>query len=138
MGLGWQLWTTRRRQQQAPPAARAAAAAWVPPPIAAARAPLLPADAKAWANALARGNAAEIARLLCAMATPVVADLDAARARLTDPAQRAAVDALQRARWGNGDTATAVAAVRAAFAAGPRWRTTAAPTVPALLPPLYP
>ena len=137
MGFGWQLWTTRRRQQ-APPAARAAAAAWKSPPVVAARAPLPPADAKAWANALARGNVAEIARMLCAMATPAVADLDAVRTRLADPAQRAAVDALQRARWGDGDTAAAVAAMRAAFAAGPRWRTTAAPTAPVLLPPLYP
>ena len=123
---------------QAPPAARAAAAAWKSPPVVAARAPLPPADAKAWANALARGNVAEIARMLCAMATPAVADLDAVRTRLADPAQRAAVDALQRARWGDGDTAAAVAAMRAAFAAGPRWRTTAAPTAPVLLPPLYP
>lgn len=134
MGFGWQLWTTRRRQR-APSAA--AAVAWTPPRVAARTAPP-PADAKAWANALARGNAAEIARMLCAMASPAVADLDAVRTRLADPAQRAAVDALQRARWGDGDTAAAVAAVRAAFTAGPRWRMAAAPSAPVLLPPLYP
>ncbi len=97
-----------------------------------------PAEAKAWASALARGDVIEIARTLCAMAAPVAGDLDAVRAQLADQTQRAAVDALQRARWGDGDTAVAVAAMRAAFASGPRWRAAAAPTAPALLPPLYP
>ena len=137
MGVGWQLWTTHRRQ--APSAAVAAPSSGKPPVVDRVASPPSPSvDAKAWANALARGNAAEIARLLCAMASPAAADLDAVRARLADPAQRAAVDALQHARWGDGDTAAAVAAMRAAFAAGPRWRTTAAPTAPVLLPPLYP
>ncbi len=148
MGFGWQLWTTRQRQLAAASAGAAGKASLnpalahrAPPPTSPTAAPpraAPPVDAKAWANALARGNAVEIARLLCAMASPAVADLDAVRARLADPAQRAAVDALQRARWGDGDTAAAVAAVRAAFAAGPRWRTATAPTAPVLLPPLYP
>ncbi len=149
MGFGWQLWTTRRRQLAAanttaagnaspnPASARQPGSASTSPTAAAPRA-VPPADAKAWANALARGNVAEISRLLCAMASPAVADLDAVHARLADPAQRAAVDALQRARWGDGDAAAAVAAMRGAFAAGPRWRTAPAPTAPVVLPPLYP
>lgn len=149
MGFGWQLWTTRRRQLAAANAATARKASSNPAParqapttssspLSAAPRAVPPADAKAWANALARGNVAEIARLLCAMASPAAADLDAVHARLADPAQRAAVDALQRARWGDGDAAAAVAAMRAAFATGPRWRTATAPTAPVLLPPLYP
>lgn len=149
MGFGWQLWTTRRRQLAAANAATAGKASSNPAPsrqapttsgspLSAATRAVPPADAKAWANALARGNVAEIARLLCAMASPAVADLDAVHARLADPAQRAAVDALQRARWGDGDAAAAVAAMRAAFATGPRWRGASAPTAPVLLPPLYP
>ena len=44
---------------------------------------------------------------------------------------------LQAARWGDGDAASALAALRAAFAKGPRWRKpTKAST--SLLPPLYP
>ena len=149
MGFGWQLWTTRRRQLAAANVATAGKASSNPAPsrqapttssspLSAATRAVPPADAKAWANALARGNVAEIARLLCAMASPAVADLDAVHARLADPAQRAAVDALQRARWGDGDAAAAVAAMRAAFATGPRWRGASAPTAPVLLPPLYP
>lgn len=149
MGFGWQLWTTRRRQLAAANAATARKASSNPAParqapttssspLSAAPRAVLPADVKAWANALARGNVAEIARLLCAMASPAAADLDAVHARLADPAQRAAVDALQRARWGDGDAAAAVAAMRAAFATGPRWRSATAPTAPVLLPPLYP
>lgn len=139
MGWGWHLWATRRRQR-APGAARVStpAAAKTPAKASVARAAPLPADAKAWANALARGNVAEIVRMLCAMASPAATDLDAVRARLADPGQQAAVDALLRARWGDGDAAAAVAAMRAAFAAGPRWRTAVAPSAPVLLPPLYP
>jgi hypothetical protein len=95
-------------------------------------------DAQALTLALTRGNCGDIARTLCAMSTPVASDLDAVRARLADPAQRAAVEALQRARWGDGDTAATIAALRAAFASGPRWRKPPVRTQAALLPPLYP
>ena len=95
-------------------------------------------DAQAWARALARGDRGEIARTLCAMAPTPVADLDAVRPQLDDPAQRAAVASLQRARWGRGDAAAAIAAMRTAFAGGPRWRVAAAETAPLPLAPLYP
>lgn len=119
----WRQWSLRRGPAQA-----------VAPPAAAP-----PQDLQMWIRALQRGDRAEIARLLCAMATPPASDLDQVRARLIDPAQRDAVTALQRARWGRGDPAAAIAAMRAAFAHGPRWR--AAPVLPAAplpLPPLYP
>ncbi|WP_226468018.1 BatD family protein [Luteimonas panaciterrae] len=78
-----------------------------------------------------------VADALCMMTQPQVADLDALRARLDDPAQQAAVEQLQRARWGGGDAVAARAALRSAFASGPRWKTVtvARETV---LPPLYP
>lgn len=83
------------------------------------------------------GSADEVVAMLQAMAQPPVRSVDALIARLDDPAQRGALDALQRARWGKGDLPAARRAMRTAFAAGPRWRTTApAPDTP--LPPLYP
>lgn len=95
-------------------------------------------DPQRLASALARGDLGAIVQALCAAPAPVAGDLDAVRARLADPAQRAAVDALQRARWGDGDNAATLAALRTAFASGPRWRTSAARAEPVLLPPLYP
>lgn len=75
-------------------------------------------------RALEGGDLADVAEALCAMASPPAPDLDAVRRRLEDPAQVAAVDALQRARWGDGDGAAARAALREAFKRGPRWRAT--------------
>lgn len=128
--LGWRIWSTRGRK-----------AAAAPQPTAKARsqrdAPPLK-DAEALTRALTRGDLTGIVHALCATATPAAADLDAVRARLADPAQRAAVDALQRARWGDGDAGATLATLRAAFASGPRWRTQASASTPALLPPLYP
>jgi len=95
-------------------------------------------DARAWARVLARGDRDEIARVLRAMADPPAADLDEVCRRLADPAQADAVAALQRARWGRGDPAHAVAAMRAAFAQGPRWRMATRATEASPLPPLYP
>ncbi|MBK9669997.1 MAG: hypothetical protein IPO74_08725 [Thermomonas sp.] len=64
-------------------------------------------------------------------------DLDGVRARLDDTAQREAIERLQAARWGDGDAAVALVALRGAFAQGPRWRMRGrAPS--SLLPPLYP
>ena len=93
-------------------------------------------DPQALATALARGDRAAVERALCAMAG--VRDLDGVRMRLADPAQREAVAALQRARWGRGDPAAAMAAMRAAFAQGPRWWPRPRRAPPSLLPPLYP
>ncbi len=125
--LGWRLWSRRAR------AATAASGQGGQPAASSAI------DPQALAKALSRGDLGAIVQALCRAATPVAADLDAVRSRLADPAQRAAVDALQRTRWsGTGDNAATLAALRAAFAAGPRWRTPAARTDAVLLPPLYP
>lgn len=131
--FGWRMWSARKRWNDTAPAVAVPTPAGVPAAPALSRP-----DAQAWTRTLARGDRGEIARLLCALATPPAADLDEVRARLADPAQRAAVSGLQRARWGSGDPAAAIAAVRIAFADGPRWRTHAVPAAAPLLPPLYP
>lgn len=64
-------------------------------------------------------------------------DLDALCAGLADPAQVAAVRALQAARWGDGDPQAAVRQLRAAFAGGLR-RKHAGHGTTSVLPPLYP
>lgn len=84
------------------------------------------------------GSFDEVVGLLQRMAVPAAADLDGVIARLDDPSQRDALDAMRRALWaGQGEPSAARAALRAAFRDGPRWR---APVVvdPAPLPPLYP
>ena len=84
------------------------------------------------------GSFDEVVGLLQRMAVPAAADLDGVIARLDDPSQRDALDAMRRALWaGQGEPSAARAALRAAFRDGPRWR---APAVvdPAPLPPLYP
>jgi hypothetical protein len=86
-------------------------------------------------DALAHGDLGDVADALCALAG--VPDLDAVHAALSDASQQAAVDALQRARWGGGDGMAAREMLRRAFRAGPRLR--AAPTLAREpLPPLYP
>lgn len=83
------------------------------------------------------GDFGEVAAALCALAQPPAVDVDELIQRLDDPAQRAALQAMQRARWVGGDGLAARAQLRAAFASGPRWR--AAPALLASpLPPLYP
>ena len=72
----------------------------------------------ALAQALAKGDPEAISAALCSAAD--AGDLDGVREKLDDPAQQAAVDALQRARWGDGDVASALAALRSAFKRGPR------------------
>ena len=57
--------------------------------------------------------------------------------RLADPAQREAVEAMERARWAGGDGVAARAQLREAFARGPRWHE-APPPETGPLPPLYP
>ncbi len=88
-------------------------------------------------RALDAGDLGDVADALCMLADPPAADLDAVRARIDDAAQREAIAQLQRARWGGGDGTAARAALRSAFADGPRWRARdAAEAEP--LPPLYP
>lgn len=90
-------------------------------------------------RALAEGALGDVADALRAAATPPAASLEAVRAQLADPAQQAAVDALERALWGgNGDRTAARATLRAAFAPGPRWIVPPASAGRAPLPPLYP
>ncbi|MFT3897929.1 MAG: BatD family protein [Thermomonas sp.] len=89
----------------------------------------------ALAQALAKGDPEAVSAALCSAAD--AGDLDGVRARLDDPAQQAAVDAWQRARWGEGDIAQALAALRTAFKRGPRWKAATA-KARELLPPLYP
>ncbi|MCL1559474.1 BatD family protein [Xanthomonas nasturtii] len=87
-------------------------------------------------RALDTGGMDDVAVVLCGMAG--VADIDAVLAALADPAQRAAVARMQRARWGgDGDVAGARAALREAFAKGPRWQHASA-AEPEVLAPLYP
>lgn len=89
-------------------------------------------------GAIDTGDLGDVAdALLDAAPAPRPPDLDALRARLADDAQRDAVTLLQRARWGGGDGVAARAALRAAFADGPRWRDAGA-AAPSPLPPLYP
>ncbi len=99
--------------------------------------PAVQAGLRGLKKALDTGTLGEAADTLCRMAQPPAADLDAVLARLDDPAQHDAVMQLQRARWGDGDAPAARAALRAAFAGGPRWKPAAKPD-PSPLPPLYP
>lgn len=92
---------------------------------------------RALRHALDAGDPGELDRALCSLAQPPAADLSALAAQLADPAQVAALQALDRARWGGGDMPAARAALRTAFAAGPVWRT-ASPVPASVLPPLYP
>ena len=89
------------------------------------------------AEAMRQGELSAIARALSGEAGVRGDDLDGVRARLDDTAQREAIERLQAARWGDGDAAVALVALRGAFAQGPRWRMRGrAPS--SLLPPLYP
>ena len=88
-------------------------------------------------DALKTGDLGLIARALGIAAGLDRDDLDEVRQRLDDAAQLEAVMQLQAARWSDGDAASALAALRIAFAKGARWRKAAAAS-PALLPPLYP
>ena len=88
-------------------------------------------------RALDTGDLGDVAEALRASLAPPAPDLDAVRDALADERQRAAVDALQEARWGAGDGVAARALLREAFARGPRWRQAPRGGQP-LLAPLYP
>lgn len=148
LALAWRIWSARRRHapagatqavrdQRSPPLLPSSGSSVSPSPTSPSPASP-PVDARQLAAALSRGDLGEIVRALCATAGVKVGDLDAVHARLDDPAQREATEALQRARWGDGEAAAALAALRRAFAAGPRWRTPTAIPTQELLPPLYP
>lgn len=87
-------------------------------------------------RALDAGSLDEVSQILAAMGG--VDGLDAVVAKLDDPAQRDALQRMQRARWGGeGDVGAARARLREVFKAGPRWRHAAVVEKP-LLDPLYP
>lgn len=87
-------------------------------------------------RALDAGSLDEVAHILAAMGG--VDGLDAVLQKLDDPAQRDALQRMQRARWGGeGDVSAARAQLREVFKAGPRWRQTTVVEKP-LLDPLYP
>jgi hypothetical protein len=125
------VWALHQRSHPAPAARRPAPAEVMQPP---------PRPAQSTAElkrALDTGDLGEVADALCAMAAPPARDIEDVRSRLADAAQREAIDALQRARWGGGDGAIARQHLRQAFATGPNWQKETAPA-PELLPPLYP
>lgn len=99
--------------------------------------PLVSAALSDLKRALAQGDLGDVAEALCAMAVPPIVDLDVLKSHLDDARQRSAVDALQRARWGDGDGVAARAMLREAFRSGPRWRQIR-PMSEEILPPLYP
>jgi len=69
---------------------------------------------------------------------PPAPGLDALRPLLGEPRQVAAIDLLQRARWGGGDGVVARSALRDAFKSGPKWKAQPKAASPDPLPPLYP
>jgi len=125
--LAWGL-GRRRSPLPAEAAGEAGVAASTPRSTAALRRALEGGDLGAVADAL---------RVL-APAPAKGAGLEDIARQLDDDDQRDAVTALQQARWGGGDPAAARAALRRAFARGPRWRKRSRPAPAGPLPPLYP
>lgn len=87
---------------------------------------------------LEHGDLSDVADVLCALCVPPASDVDALRPRLAEPKQVAAIDMLQRARWGGGDGVAARSALRDAFKSGLKWRSPPKAGAPDPLPPLYP
>ena len=121
------LWAMQRRG--AAVAGRAATGATGEPESAA--------DPALLKRALDTGALGDVADALCALAGRGARDMDDVRARLADPAQTAAVEALERARWAGGDGTSARRQLREAFADGPKWQPAPHRSAP-LLAPLYP
>lgn len=130
--LGTLIWALQLRAR--PRAAALPAAAPAPGQAAPASLKL---NLPALRDLIDRGDFEHIASVLRGLASPPAADDDELVERLADPAQRDAVQALRRARWGGGDGVAARNRLRAAFAQGPQWRQNAAQR-PSPLPPLYP
>ena len=126
--LAWALRLRRAGQAQpAVPRAGATAASATVPTTGALR------------RALDADSFDEAVRLLRQMARPPARDLDEVIARLSDPAQQDALQAMRRALWaGEGDPAQARLGLRTVFHDGPRWRDAAPQAGDAPLPPLYP
>lgn len=104
--------------------------------------PVSPAASPRLAEALASGDAAQIARALCEAAPgPRSTQLAQIAQRLADPEQRRAVLDFEATRWqGDGKASpAALAALHVAFAGGARWAAApASAATPDPLPPLYP
>lgn len=102
--------------------------------------PTAPRSTAALRRALEGGDLGEVLEALRALAprddgTPA----PDWHAQLADPSQRRAVDAMEQARWGQGDPARARALALDAFKRAPRWNGDgAAQGTPEALPPLYP
>ncbi|ODU44580.1 BatD family protein [uncultured Aquimonas sp.] len=123
------LWWRARRRRHAP--AGTANAGPAPPPQA----------GPSLAAALRQGELADIAEALrgVARARGLGPDLGALIRALSDPGQRAAVEALQRSLYAGAEGAPALQALRAAFARAPAFRAaTTAVAESAGLPALYP
>ena len=94
--------------------------------------------------ALAGEDLRAIGAALRLTATPPSASLGALKARLDDPEQRAAVEALEQHLWAGGDETGSttpeqtLGRLRGAFQHGPRFAPAQAPASEGVLPPLYP
>jgi hypothetical protein len=153
MGTAAAWWLARRRARR-PAAVPLQRGDTIPPagsPDNAARddaapAPLRPRDLQRDTLAAAAAGdapACEHAMLAWARALqPGITSLGSLRDALGNPEQRSALDALQRARWADGDAQAACKAVAEAFANGFKWREAPEPGAAQReqpgLPPLYP
>lgn len=127
------VWWLSHRGGRAPAGGRVGT-----PSLPASAAGALSVDPGVLRRALDTGSLGDVAEALLALAPQPCMGMDPLRAQLADPRQRDAVDLLQRARWSEGDGRAARAALREAFAKGPRWRPAPAASKPDPLPPLYP
>jgi hypothetical protein len=157
VGAGTAWWLLSRRRTAAPVPAGGDVASDAPRPEAKAFAPANPQPAGPTRHARANlkalqqdamdaaraGDPATCERALLAWARAChggIFNTGALRDALSDPAQRAALDALQRARWQGADAEVACAGVLQAFAHGFEWRGGDKPAREHEpdLPPLYP
>lgn len=95
------------------------------------------ADLDDFRRAVKQGDLATMARVMPLLAKPPLTSLAEVRKQLDDHAQIEATSQLERALWADGDADAARAAIRGAFAKGPRWKVIEAKPKP-LLAPLYP
>src|SRR5690606_18066449 len=113
--LAWAAWLWMRTRTSSGAVQVRPPAGGIPRPVAA--------DLR---RVLDTGSFDEATRMLERMASPPASGLDQVIARLGDPSQRQALEAMRRALWaGQGDPAQARAALRAAFRYGPAWTATA-------------